>query len=128
MSKTTYSMVCVTADMWLDELLTSICNSVDAKRPVSRPAWEVKTAGIQGNSLELERAWGGTLLRMSWQSADQHILPYSGSADGLETWVDIDLGRNSWQARQLYDSISNAVRGKALLLPMLIFKGGTDYK
>lgn len=57
-----FGMRIVTAELFLDELLTRIFNNVeDAQKPINSPAWNVRSSGIKRNSLRLDSKWGGRL-------------------------------------------------------------------
>ncbi|MBI4175922.1 MAG: hypothetical protein HY518_01855 [Candidatus Aenigmarchaeota archaeon] len=69
----------------------------------------ISGAGALRTALSGLKASGAVaFIRVSWETAKQHVLAYTGSADGLETWVDIDLGRNSWRASRMYAAIAEA--------------------
>ena len=113
-NKKQYTMSVVTAELMLDDLLTGIFNGIpDAQKPTGGQSWAIRTAGVKQNSLVLESKWGGNLIRLKWETRKFNVLPYAGSADGLETWVDIDLGRNGWRAHNIYSNIVKASNGKA---------------
>ena len=109
-----YAMNIVTNEYRLDELLTIIFNTIpDAQKPLHQTLWKICADKIPTRRLNLESVWGGRLISVGWQTTDQHVLPYTGSADGLETWVDITLGRKKWRAERLHESIATAAEGLA---------------
>lgn len=62
-------------------------------------------------------------MELAWQLSPQHILPYTGSGDGLETWVDIDLGKNWFMAWGVYETVIKSTKGLAYNVSRLLNKG-----
>lgn len=115
-----YSMKVITAEMWLDDVLNAILNSAPgAQKPLRSARWDIKSHAIQGSRFTIDSVWGGRLVELSWQTTGQHVLPYTGSADGLETWIDIQMGRNHPTAIQLYSAVAMAVASKAYNISQL---------
>ncbi len=58
---------------------------------------------------------------VSWRTADQHILPYTGSADGVAMWVDVNFGRNRGRAEKTYNAVVKAASGISYYCSKLYF-------
>ena len=122
-----FGMQIVTAESSLDEVLTAMFNKLrdkgEAQSPLHGGQWRVRSNSVQQRRLTLDSKWGGRLIEVRWKTDKYHVLPYTSSADGFETWIDVDLGRNRQKAEASYESIVAAARGKVYTISGLLGMG-----
>lgn len=97
-------MICSPASATLSRVRRSLCTAqlgmCAAKQYLGNPS-RLKANGVVA------------FISMRWDFNEQHQLPYTGSGDGLETWIRANLGSNPWRAEQLYNVVVQSCRGLA---------------
>lgn len=118
---TGFEMRIATGEAQLDPLLQSIAEQLanaGLGKPLSDGNYKkISSRGLPEGKLTIASGrWGGPLVQINWEFR-QSAAPYRG---GLDTLVNIDLGRNSWTAEKVYQLVVAAASGKGYSVSSLL--------